>query len=145
MSIQFIESGRTVGYQARVWRAGVGQSRFFAVKKYGKREALALAREAEGAMRRAFASKSAARNIENKNNTSGLVGIGLRAVGAEGVIYITSSWREDGHARATSYSIARHGRIRATELALRAREAGTGVRYGVTARKAWLLMSARLR
>ena len=96
-------------------------------------------------MREASASKSAARTIENKNNSSGLVGIGLRAVGAAGIIYVTAAWREHGCARATCYSTARHGRVGATEQALRAREAGTGVRYEITARQAWLLMSARLR
>lgn len=145
MSVFFVKNGSSVGYQARVGSAGVGQSRFFAVRKYGKRQASALARQAEAAMREAHTAKTGPRDRPNANNSSGLVGIGVRTSGTTGVLFVTVAWREAGRACATSFSTAKLGRVRATELAMRAREVGTGVSYSISARQAWRRLSARLR
>ena len=145
MSISFIEKGSTVGYQARVGTGGSRQTRFFAVKKYGQRQALALARASESEMRNALGPRAGARRVKNENNTSGVVGLGLRLVGSDATLSVTVAWREGGRGCATTFSTSKHGRIGATELAMRAREQKTGVPYDITARQAWLLMSTRLK
>ena len=142
MSIKFISNGATQGYQARCGHARVGMTRFFSVKKYGKRQALALAKQAEAEMLRLH-PKHEKRTVANANSTSRVLGIGLRTVvDAAGRTRVTvkAAWSDGDRARSTSYSVARHGKIGATELAIRARESGAAMRYSMSARQVWQLL-----
>ena len=120
-------------------------TRFFSVKKYGKRQALALAKQAEGEMLRLH-PKHEKRTVANANNMSGIIGIGLRTrIDAAGCtqLSVKASWSESDRSRGTSYSVARHGKLGATELAVRARESGAAMRYSMSVRQVWQLLSRK--
>ena len=145
MSVTLISSGATQGYQARCGRARAGMTRFFSTKKYGKRRAPALAKQAEAEMFRLH-PKHEKRTVANANSTSGVIGIGLRTlIDAAGRTRLTvqAAWSDGDRSRSTSYSVARHGKLGATELAMRARESGAAMRYAMSARQVWQLLSRK--
>jgi hypothetical protein len=79
------------------------------------------------------------------NNSSGIAGlrlIYLRNRSGSKSLVVQASWC-DGHKRSTSYSVERHGPIKATALALEARQRGSEQLVGFTAREAWYRMKAR--
>lgn len=82
------------------------------------------------------------------NNTSGVIGLRLhlkRPQRGRPTWRVQASWRRRGTLCSTEFSVAAHGPIKATELAIQARERGSGVAVGMTARSAWLRLQAARR
>lgn len=82
-----------------------------------------------------------------RNNTSGVVGLRLylkRQQRGRPTWRVQASWRSGGQLHSTEYSVDAHGPLRATELAILARERGMGTVMGLSARGAWARLRAGL-
>lgn len=80
-----------------------------------------------------------------RNNRSGIPGLRLymdRSKGQKPTLQVQASWTADGRRCSTHYSVAAHGAIGATTLALLARELRGGHLVGMSARQAWARMKA---
>jgi AP2 domain len=127
---------RTHGYNVRVSWQGQKYGKFFSDQKHG--DGLA-ALDAAIAWRDQTERKIGKPRTEHQvvgwhsRNNTGVVGVRRRMRGKVEVFEATWIAREDGKRfrRTTCFSIARHGKKRAYKLALRARQRGERVRWGV--------------
>lgn len=125
------QDGVVVGFQARHANA----SKYFAVAKHGHDSAYELASRTERRLRREI--PRAPRGLQ-ANNRSGVAGIrALYSNTEDPVLYIQASWRRRGKPGSTWFSTEKHGRIGAVELAIAARERGSGKPVGLTPRQVW--------
>lgn len=128
--IQFIAAGGGEGgYQVRAGSGRTGQTRFFAVRKYGGyvRALRAAARYALALLPPESLAWKARRNANNRSRVPSMA-VRWRA-GRRGAVYpyVCGHWRDArGRHRSFSYSIEHHGLREAVELAL-ARQRASGV------------------
>lgn len=127
---------RTHGYNVRVSWQGQKYGKFFSDRKHGDRlAALDTAIAWRDQTERQIGKPRTEHQVvgwHSRNNT-GVVGVRRRMRGKVEVFEATWIAREDGKRfrRTTCFSIARHGEKRAYKLALRARQRGERVRWGV--------------
>jgi hypothetical protein len=128
MHIQYIPGPGEGGYQVRARSAGPGQTRFFAVRKYGgHRAALREAEECalELAKQHPPVSRVGKLVANNRSTVSG-VRIEWRVYGSgHPYPYVVGHWIDtNGRHRAFAYSIDRNGLTRAVQRALERRKGG---------------------
>lgn len=122
MPVQAIKrAGAVVGYQARVGKAGPGQTR------YCSTEAQALAALAT-------LPKPAGRTGRTTvTNSTGVPGITARYEGD--ALRIGATWMQEGKNCAAGYSVERNGLEGAVKMAMAARERGARIKLGMTPRQ----------
>lgn len=129
-------------YQVRVARVG---TRFFAARKHGgAAAALRLAKQAEREMLAQQPPLPPRIERPLAHNTSGVNGIRFvqqRLRSGRTTLAVQVSWCAAGKPCGTAYSTKAHGLLGAVELAILARERGTGEPFGLTPRQ----VLARLR
>jgi len=130
MSIRTIrKAGKIVGYQAIVGAGGPGKSAYFGVATYGDAAAMEKARWYAGHLAEALPP---AHRPAQQGNAGGIPGLQLVEAGKRRVLVAVATFSEQGRNARRAYSTQRHGKLGAVTLALAAREAGTGVKLGLS-------------
>ncbi len=139
MAVQPIFENRIlVGYQVRVPSHPRTLTRYFAVRKYGASQARAQAYRAERELERQATPRQRGIQANNRSLISG-IRVLYREHGASGVpvMHVQASWSRQGRKGSTDFSTEKHGRVGACELAIAARERGSGEPVGLSPRQVW--------
>lgn len=129
-----LPSAGTHGWQVRLQRRGVKYAKYFSDRMFGGPEdSLATARRWRDALLERLKREESVRICRRSaRNSSGVVGVSkVTVVASNGTEYRfwQATWSpESGKRRCVKFSVKRHGEERAFELAVDARERGTGLR-----------------
>jgi len=130
MSIRTIrKAGKIVGYQAIAGAGGPGKSAYFGVATHGDAGAMEKAKWYAGHL--AESTRPAHRPAQ-MGNAGGIPGLQLVATGKTPVLQAVATFTVGGRNVKRAYSTQRHGKVGAVALALAAREAGAGVKLGLS-------------
>ena len=141
MGIRTIRSGGSIiAYQALAGAGGKGKSAYFGVSTHGAEKALSMAAAAALSMRETPPVRPA-----QLGNAGGIPGLQLvyypsRREGDSPILYAQATWSRGGVSHSHKYSTQKHGNVPAVELAMAAREKGSGQACGMTAIEAYAAM-----